>query len=113
MRPGERLRIERLWLAVIGGDLPDIEQHAAVGIFVAQADERARRAHGDAELLGELALQPLQGLLAVCELASGKLPASRHVAPTRPLRDQDAALAVRDRARHHVDFRRTPHRWPA
>ena len=53
--PRERLRVERLRLSVIGRNLPDIEQHATVGIIMSQANERLRIAHGDAEFLGELA----------------------------------------------------------
>jgi hypothetical protein len=113
MRPGERLGVERLRLAVIAGNLPDVEQHATVRVFVAQADERARLAHCDAELLGELALEPVERRLADRELAAGKFPAAGHVLAARTLRDQDAALAVRNRTRHHVDFRRISHPWPA
>ena len=90
-RPGQCLRLERLRLALIVGDLPDVEQHAPVRVRVPQPDERPRRAHGDAELLGELALQSREGLLARGELAAGNSqrpamwrPRGRCAISTRP-----------------------------
>jgi hypothetical protein len=112
LRPGECLRVQRLRQAFVVGHLPDVQQDAPVGIFVAQPDQRARRAHGDAELFGQLALQPLEGFLARGQLAAREFPAPGHVAAAWPLRDQHTAVRVGNRARDDMDFSRAFHPWP-
>ena len=93
-RPGERLRLECLRLALVVGDLPDVEQDAPIRVRVPQSDEGPGGVHGNAELLGELALQARERILAGGELAAGEFPASGHVAAARALRDQDPAFRV-------------------
>jgi hypothetical protein len=80
---------------------------------MAQANKRFRVAHGDAELLGEFALEPGVRILANRQLAAWKFPAPGHMAPTRALRDQYAAFRVRDRACNHMNFSQTCHPWSA
>jgi hypothetical protein len=104
-RPGERLGVERLRLAVVGRDPPDVEQHSPIRILVAQANERARLAHRHSELLGELALKASVRVFARTELAAREFPAPGHVTAARALRDQDAAVRIRDRARQRHEFR--------
>ena len=110
-RPGERLRVERLRFAVVGRDLPDIEQYAPVRIVVTQADERPCLADDDAQFLDEFAPQSREWIFTGFELAAREFPATRHVPPARALRDQDAAIRVRNRAGNHMNFRWTHHPW--
>ncbi len=72
---------------------------------MAQADERLRLAHDDADLLGQLAAEPRLRFLAESQLAAREFPAARHVPAARALRDQDPALGIGQGTRHDVDHR--------
>jgi hypothetical protein len=110
--PGERLGLERLRLALVVGDLPDIEQYAPLGVCVPQPDERPGGAHGDPELLGELALQACERLLAGGQFAAREFPAPGHVTAARTLRDQDTPVSIGDSAGNDMDLDRDFQPWP-
>ena len=71
------------------------------GALAKQAGTSAAGVDLDAQLLLELADQRRLGQLARLDLAAGKFPQARHRPAGRALLQQDPALAVDQRRRHH------------
>jgi hypothetical protein len=70
---------------------------------VAQADQRARRKHVDAELFVELALEGRFGALARLDFSAREFPLAGIDLVGGPLADQDLAALVAQRAGGDVD----------
>ena len=80
----------------------DIEQHVAIVIDMADPDQRAVLVRHDAELLTQLAMQPLAHRLPRFELATGKLPQSALMDIVMAPGQQDRAVGIDQGCGGHV-----------
>jgi len=101
--PVQRRSVERLRLAAIASDYPQVEQHAPMRILVLVGNQRRRFVDFDAELLAQLANERVARLLAGLALAAGKFPTARHVLAGRTLRNEHAARGVEQGAGDDVN----------
>src|ERR1700752_3499805 len=101
--PLERRGLERARRPAVALDDPERQLHVAIAVGVLEAHGRPLRGHFDPELLAQLARESCELVLAVGDLAAGKLPAARLMLAGGALRDEHAPALIVERRRHHQD----------